>query len=809
LTAIWLRARSELRSRLSAIVALALIWGVVGGVVIASAAGARRTETAYPRLIEAKNGLTLVADATAKDPAAANRLLGRMLRFPQVEESSRVHLVTASFRIEGRKAAGNVFPLASPDGRFGTTINGMKILEGRMNNPNAPDEIVPSFGVADDLGLHVGDSVQMVCCGLFGLPYPGFKPPPPMTLHVVGIGAAPCMFQPLAGGYLPGVLLTPAFVRQHPEWLNDRDRAAALVLRRGLADVPSYVEAVKRFEQNLPPHQGEAHVSVPFNQAQQTVGVQQATRAEAISLWVLALLVALAGIGIFAQALARQTFLESTEYPTLRSVGMSPNQLVAIGMIRAAVIGAVGALVAVLVGFLLSPLTPTGIARLAEPNPGFSFDGTVMIVGAACTLLVVVLVAALPAWRAARMAGTALGALEAPGSRRPSAVASFMSRASFPPSAPAGVRMAVEPGRGRTAVPVRTTMFGATLGVLALAAALVFGASLDRLVATPSLSGYSWDVITFAPSRAQTLKLESIADRNPEISAYAIGSVDSLKVKYLHALTLSMASHKGSVGPSIAEGRAPLAPNEIALGTETMRKLGVNIGDIVPVTGKRGEFKMRVVGRVAVPPLFFSFARPGQGAALSASGSDRIQGGHLEAGASGLFLRFAPGADQQAFHAELKRRVGRIFWVPRQENPQVHNLGGIGSLPLILAGIVALMAIATLAHTMITSIRRRRLDFAILKTLGFTRRQVSATVAWQATALASIALVIGIPLGVISGRWGWNYFADRLGVVPSAAIPIIAIILAIPVAILVANLLSVLPGRIASRLRPGPVLRSE
>jgi putative ABC transport system permease protein len=119
------------------------------------------------------------------------------------------------------------------------------------------------------------------------------------------------------------------------------------------------------------------------------------------------------------------------------------------------------------------------------------------------------------------------------------------------------------------------------------------------------------------------------------------------------------------------------------------------------------------------------------------------------------------------------------------------------------------MAAATLAHTLITSIRRRRLDFAILKTLGFVRRQVSATVAWQATTLAVASLVIGIPLGVISGRWGWNVFADRLGVVPAPAIPIVAILVAVPATIAVANLLAVLPGRIAARLRPGPVLRSE
>ena len=89
------------------------------------------------------------------------------------------------------------------------------------------------------------------------------------------------------------------------------------------------------------------------------------------------------------------------------------------------------------------------------------------------------------------------------------------------------------------------------------------------------------------------------------------------------------------------------------------------------------------------------------------------------------------------------------------------------------------------------------------------RGQVSATVAWQATALGVISLVIGLPIGVVAGRWGWNVFADHLGVVPDAVVPALTVLLAIPATIVVANLLAVVPGRIASRLRPGPVLRTE
>jgi ABC-type lipoprotein release transport system permease subunit len=790
-------------------VALGLIVGVIGGVVIASSAGARRTATAYPRFVAAENGLNVVADASARDPATGRRLLHEMLSLPQVESSSRVFLVPAGLQIEGRHKIANVFPIVSPDGRFGTTINGIKILDGRMYRRSSTDEVVASSGVAQEQGIRVGDTLRMECCGIFGKPYPKFQPPPTVTLHVVGIGAAPGMFQPLAGGYLPGVFISPGFYRAYPGWINQHDQTAAVVLRHGLADARPFVHEVRALREHLPPH---SRIQVPFNQAQQTVGVQQATRAQAISLWVLAALVALAGVAVFAQALARQTFLESIEYPTLRSLGMSPGQLVAVGMTRAAVVGLIGATTAAVVGFLLSPLTPTGLARLAEPNPGLYLDLPVVVAGALGTFLVVALLGAIPAWRASRVAGNALGTADPFRSRRPSAVASLMGRWAFPPSATAGVRMAMEPGRGRTAVPVRTTMFGASLSILALAAALVFAASLDRLVTTPRLAGYSWDVLAFPSGggngAAQERKIEPILDRSPKVNGYSIGGFDNITIGPIHLLVLTMDPRKGHVVPSIAAGRLPSAPDEIALGRETLRQAHAGIGDWVTVSHDTHQFRMRVVGQVAVPPIFFSFARPGQGAAMTWEGAHRFHPERpLDVG--GLFLKFAPGVNQDAFHTELKRRVGRVFWLPRQESAQVHNLGGIGNVPLVLAGIVALMAAATLAHTLITSIRRRRLDLAILKTLGFVRRQVSATVAWQATTLGAVALLIGLPLGIVSGRWGWNVFADRLGVVPAVAVPLISILLAVPATIVVANLLAVVPGRIASRLRPGPILRSE
>src|SRR5206468_9387094 len=236
--------------------------------------------------------------------------------------------------------------------------------------------------------------------------------------------------------------------------------------------------------------------------------------------------------------------------------------------IRAACIGLLGAVVAVVVGFALSPLTPTGVARLAEPNPGFAFDGSAMAIGAAATLVLVTLIGAIPAWRAATAKGTALGLAQA----RPSRRGSFLAKGlrSFSPSGQAGVRMALDPGAGRTAVPVRTATFGAAVSLVAVAASLAFAASLDRLVTKPELSGSSWDTIMIPytedsqklPEEAK--RLGGLLDREPSVTGYSLGTIVNGKIgAHGSLLILSMDPLKGSITPSLVEGRLPAGTDEI------------------------------------------------------------------------------------------------------------------------------------------------------------------------------------------------------------------------------------------------------
>jgi putative ABC transport system permease protein len=109
----------------------------------------------------------------------------------------------------------------------------------------------------------------------------------------------------------------------------------------------------------------------------------------------------------------------------------------------------------------------------------------------------------------------------------------------------------------------------------------------------------------------------------------------------------------------------------------------------------------------------------------------------------------------------------------------------------------------------VSSLRRRRREFAALKTLGFSRRQIRATVAWQATPVAAVGLVVGVPLGILVGASVWHRVADELGVANDHAWPWLAFALLAVGAILAVNLIAAFPARRAARTRPAAVLRSE
>jgi len=139
----------------------------------------------------------------------------------------------------------------------------------------------------------------------------------------------------------------------------------------------------------------------------------------------------------------------------------------------------------------------------------------------------------------------------------------------------------------------------------------------------------------------------------------------------------------------------------------------------------------------------------------------------------------------------------------------VVNTEQMGGQPLALGAGLAAAAVLSLALTVLSLVRRRRHELALLKTLGMTRGQVRAVVAWQTTLTLLIAVVVGAPLGVLGGRLAWRGFAGSLGVVPIVEVPLATLVLGLAALVLAGDLLAALPAAVAARTRPGVELRTE
>ena len=292
------------------------------------------------------------------------------------------------------------------------------MLEGRRVRPDRPDEVVVSFTLADQYGLGIGDELDIISPG-FLRAYEFFLENPEelteedaeylgaieRTLEVlpggkatiVGIQASPGEFPPQiegSGRYL--VHTSPALypVRAELAGLSEGGDSLLVRLERGALDSDAFLDHIEELGGGVVP---DVVVAAELNR-----NAQRSFHTQATALWLLALLTAITALLVVGQLLARFTAVQSTDNPTLASLGTTVPQRAALSLCRAAVIGIVGGFLAVALAFVASPVFPTGLARTAEPDPGLPLDVGVALLGMLGVLVLVLVLTLWPAWRGTR-----------------------------------------------------------------------------------------------------------------------------------------------------------------------------------------------------------------------------------------------------------------------------------------------------------------------------------------------------------------------------------------------------------------------
>src|SRR5215831_5021120 len=145
----WYIGRASWRRGWRALVFLGLLAGLVGGTLLGAWAGARRTSSAYDRLLHASGAPHEIMFLTAQDTEVQEWL----------RHTPSVARFAPAIGMIGRRAPQEEwYSLDAPvaEGSFGRPV----LQRGRLPDPHRADEVVLTSRASENTGLDVGDEVH-------------------------------------------------------------------------------------------------------------------------------------------------------------------------------------------------------------------------------------------------------------------------------------------------------------------------------------------------------------------------------------------------------------------------------------------------------------------------------------------------------------------------------------------------------------------------------------------------------------------------------------------------------------------------
>jgi hypothetical protein len=835
---VWVARRHLRRRWVSALPFAAVIAaGSTGGLVAMNAAF--QTDAAYSRYLERAEVGDLVVNPSIQT-AQIDRVIRELPGVIEVASGDVFYAAVGEFSSvdEGLSSPTSaVIVSGSDDGRH-VSLDRLAYRSGRA--PTGTNEAVLSVEAAELTGLGIGDRIPLSFAsigddvreiylgearsvGIIGVEYAA----------IVGIGTFPDEVLPdglyergrvvvsgdIARRYActpdeppPGASTEDVVNELAPAQCSTSYRYWSLAVAGGDGEIQATLDAlVTRFDERnaaLAPavqEMGLSYVPIVTTTADGLERVERTMRPTVVALVLIAVSSALVTIVVGSLVLMRALHRDGTVQSRWNELGLTMQQRTAIVGGPMAAAGLVGALSAIVAASLI-PTGPVGAVEVLErAQPGL--EGWAWWLATAMVVSAVVSAVAL-SFRAASTAARHQHPV-----RQPSRRAAFAWRGR--PDVGIGIQQAL--------VLRRASMLTWATSVIAFAvlvAALVFGASLNHLVASPSSYGWPWDLANLTGSGYGGVTADTVSDAldtDRRITGWtALGLTQGVNVEGAAIPAMITYDTPAESEVVVIKGRLPRAPDELALGSRSASDRGIGVGDEVSIEGDGLRLdQARVTGIVVLPsigPLQADAATPGRGVLLP---DDAFHTEFVSTLVSFVGIDVADGASEDALRADLDDE----FWAwelydrPRPlpdpvRPPEIANAGSIRDVPLLVGTLVGLAIVVGFGVTMTFAARERRRDLALLRTLGFTDRQLRRSLRFQSVITAIVTCAVGSLGGIVIGRASWKLFAEELGVVPDPTVPALVLLTVVAAAALLGLFAAVLPGAYATHLRVATVLRA-
>ena len=252
--------------------------------------------------------------------------------------------------------------------------------------------------------------------------------------------------------------------------------------------------------------------------------------------------------------------------------------------------------------------------------------------------------------------------------------------------------------------------------------AVVIGLNNEQLMEILSQEKAIEQVVPFSYASLSILSKEDL----PMLEIYGKAYADSL-------------SHAGLLN---LQGRHPQSANEISLCIGTARQFNKQPGDSISVFIEGQKTNFLVTG------IYQDVSNMGQGFRLHADAMKKLNPIYAP---SIYSIKLKENSHVDDYKNYLLKRLGETITIDASIEDRIAQMGiisGMKTALFTLSFFFILIMLLTIGSDMLISIKENQKHFGILKSIGWTPKQIRMSMVWKILCITATALLVAIPMGI-------------------------------------------------------------